>query len=124
MEAPNILRLNCGIVGTTCHPLFRVPTGYGRMTILAAYLDPGIAAATIGNTYLVDAGTALGTAQATGGTLGTLAIANGTFTADVQKAFSLVATPVVDSGHWVSLNVVTGTTIVSSAVIVEYKWGK
>jgi hypothetical protein len=122
MEAPNIIRANSGIVGTVCHPLFRVPTGYGRMTILKAYLDPGIAAATVGNTYLVDAGTALGTAQSA--TIGTLAIANGTFTADVPKAFSLVAAPTVDAGHWVSLYVVTGTTIASSAVVVEYKYGK
>lgn len=122
MEGPNIIRAYAGVVGTTCHPLFRVPSGHGRITILKAYLDPGIAAATVGLTYLVDAGTALGTAQSA--TLGTIAAADGTFTADVQKAFSLVAAPTAGEGHWISLYVATGTTIVSSSVVIEYKYGK
>lgn len=111
-----------GIVGTTCHPLVRVPTGYGGWTIHKAYLNPGVAAATVGLTYLVDAGTALGTAQAA--TLGTIAAADGTFVADVQKAFSLVAAPYIGEGKWISLYVATGTTIASTAVTIEYKVGK
>lgn len=111
----------CGIVGTTCHPLFRVPTGYGAITINKAYLINN-AAATVGLTYLVDAGTALGTAQAA--TLGTIAAADGTFVADVQKAFSLVASPVVSEGKWISLYVATGTTVASSAVEIEYVVGR
>lgn len=122
MEGPNIVQVHSGIVGTVCHPLIRVPTGHGRITILKAYLNPGIAAATVGLTYLVDAGTALGTAQSA--TIGTIAAADGTFVADVPKAFSLVAAPTLGEGHWLSLYVATGTTIASSGVVIEYKFGK
>lgn len=122
MAEQRSLRLSVGIVGTTCHPLVRVPSGFGGWTITKAYLDPGIAAATVGLTYLVDQGTALGTAQSA--TLGTIAAADGTFVPDVQKPFSLVAAPYIGEGKWIGLYVATGTTIASSAVVIEYQAGK
>ena len=124
MNQPEPIRCNVGIVGTTCHQMFRVPSGFGGITVTKAYLDPGIAAATVGLTYIVDGGPALGTARATSGTLGTIAAANGTFVADTPKAFSLVSAPYLAEGHWMSLYVATGVTIASSAVVIEYKVGK
>ena len=122
MDMPRIERCSTGIVGAgACHPLMRVPTGFGGITITAAYYDPGIAAGTPGLTYLVDAGTALGTAQSA--TVGTITAANGTFTADVQKAFNLTSTPYVAEGHWISI-FPTAALLASSAVIIEFKPGK
>ena len=74
-----------GVVGTAVGPLFRVPSGFGGITVLKAYVWND-AAATF-TAYLDDLGTALGTAQSA--TIGTSASADGTFVANVQKAFDL-----------------------------------
>ncbi|HEY5956416.1 MAG TPA: hypothetical protein VIV60_07690 [Polyangiaceae bacterium] len=109
-----------GVQGTSVGPLIRVPAGYGAWTITKAYIVND-AAATF-TAYLDDLGTALGTAQSA--TIGTSTVANGTFVANVQKALNLVASPVVNEGHWLGLYVSAGATLAGTRVLIEYAVGK
>jgi len=101
-------------------PLKRVPAGHGGWTITKAYLVHD-AAATL-TAYLIDMGTALGTAQSA--TLGTSAVANGTFVANVQKALSLVADPYIAEEHWLGLHVSAGAAVAGTKIVIEYAVGR
>ena len=109
-----------GVQGTSVGPLIRVPAGFGGWTITKCYTVSD-AAATF-TAYLDDLGTALGTAQSA--TIGTSAVANGTFVANVQKALSLVADPYVAEEHWIGLYVSAGATVVGTTVHIEYAVGQ
>ena len=122
MDAPKSLRLSTGIVNAgSCHPLIRVPTGFGGITLTKAYFDPGIATIGLGTSYLIDAGTALG--PGTEGTLGTIDAADSTFVADVPGAWNLTSTPYLAEGHWLGI-ICEAASTASGAVVIEYKPGK
>ena len=114
------IQLYPGVLGTAARSLVRVPDGFGGWTITKAYI--GNDAAATFTAYLDDMGTALGTAQSA--TIGTSAVANGTFVANVQKALSLVADPYVAEGHWIGLYVSAGATVVGTTLTIEYAVGQ
>ena len=107
------------IAGTVVQPLWRVPddeSAFGGITITAAYM---LCSAAATSELQLLSGTALGTA--TTGTVGTL---NGTFVANVQKAFT-VSTAYVSSGKWISLKTNAGGSLATTnMVVLEYVWGK
>lgn len=110
---------NCpiGAVGTANRALFRVPSGFGGITILNAWLVAAAAATVV--SQLVNMGTALGTAVSS--VIGTLT--DGTLVANVRKPMS-ITTAYQAAGTWLGFNGITGITDTVTSVIVEFKYGK
>jgi urocanate hydratase len=82
-QAVQILTVTVGAVGTANRNLFRVPTGYGGITLLNVWLVSDSAATIV--SQLANMGTGLGTAVSA--VVGTLT--DGTLTANVKKAYSI-----------------------------------
>ena len=116
-QAVQIAVVNVGAVGTANATLWRVPTGFGGITLLNAWLV-GNAAATIVS-QLVNMGTGLGTAVTA--VVGTLT--DGTLAANVRKAYSITTAYQAES-TWLGLNGITGITPTVTQVVLEFKWGK
>lgn len=119
-ESPEIFVTNIEILANGLAPLFRVPTGFGKVTIL----DCTVTMQTAGTAglYLVDAGTA-GTAT-TGGTLASYA---GTaYTAKTPKAMTVSATtPYITEGSYLAVKEDnTGTTVDITQVAITYQFGR
>ena len=116
-QAIQIITTNVGAVGTANHTLWRVPSGFGGITLLNVWLV-GNGAATIVS-QLANMGTALGTAVSS--VIGTLT--DGTLTANVRKPYT-ISTAYQAAGTWLGLNGITGITPTVTQVIIEFKWGK
>lgn len=112
-----IVNVTVGAVGTVNRPLFRVPSGFGGITLLNAWIVSDSAATIV--SQLANMGTALGTAVSS--VVGTLTA--GTLTANVRAAYS-ITTAYQAEGTWLGLNGITGTTGSASQFIIEYKHGK
>lgn len=119
-QSPHILVANVGIVSNGLLPLFKVPAGFGGITILEAevtFEEAGTA-----GLYLINAGT-VGTST---GADGTLANSGGTaYTALTPKAMTVTSTPYIGAGSYVAVKEInvgesSGTTLVS----IKYKYGK
>ena len=106
-----------GAVGTANRSLMHVPSGYGGITLLNAWLIGGAAGTIV--SQLVNMGTALGTAVSS--VVGTLT--DGTLTANVRKPMS-ITTAYQAENTWLGLNGITGTTDAAAQVVLEYKFGK
>lgn len=116
-QAVQINTINVGAVGTVNRTLFRVPTGYGGITLLNVWLVSDTASTIV--SQLANMGTALGTAVVS--VIGTLT--DGTFTANVRKPYS-ISTAYQAEGTWLGLNGISGTIGSASSITLEYKWGK
>jgi hypothetical protein len=116
-QAVQIISVPVGAVGTVNRGLFRVPTGYGGITLLNVWLDSDTAATIV--SQLANMGTGLGTAVSS--VIGTLT--DGTFTANVRKPYT-ISTAYQAAGTWLGLNGITGTIGSASKLTVEFKWGK
>lgn len=117
MDNPNILVANIGVITNANLPLFKIPTGFGGLTVLGmqeTFLTAGTA-----QLYLVDMGTA-GTAVA-----GTIATGGGTAHAAKTPVAATINTAFVDEGHYIGIkegNV--GSTVTVTEVAISYAWGK
>ncbi len=119
MESPQVVSFTVGAqAGSTNKELFRAPSGFGGITILAAYVLSGAAATS--ELSLSNMGTALGTTIVSN--IGTL---NATLVANVPKAFT-ISTAYVDEGKWIALCTGAGDAALNAATIItiEYKFGK
>jgi ethanolamine utilization protein EutQ (cupin superfamily) len=101
-------------------PLFKVPTGYGGITILGAnYLTETAGTSTV---QLVDLGTA-GTSVTSGGTLFTGG--SSVAVAGIPKTMTVDDTAYVGEGKWVGVQEAnTGTTGAITIVTLSYLMGK
>ena len=120
MENVMIAVCNVGAAGTANVPMFRVPSGHGGITLLNAWIMCNTAA-TIGTGQLNNNGTSLGTAISA--TVGTLAVASGTFVAGVPKAIT-ITTAYQAAATWLAFQAVTGAGATGTNIILEYKYGK
>jgi len=113
-----ILTTNTGALGGTVNaPLWRVPDGFGGITLRNVWIIGRGAATSVMN--LVNFGTALGTTISS--IVGTL---NGTLVANVQQAFS-ITTAYQAAGTWLGLKTGAGGALdAGTEVIWEFAYGK
>lgn len=120
-QSPQIFVANIGVVTNATLPLFKVPAGFGGITIIGAqatFLTAGTA-----GLYLVDTGSA---GTSTSG--GTLASYGGTaYTAKVPSAFSVSSgtSAYLAEGSYLAVkesNV--GTTVTVTELAITYRFGK
>jgi hypothetical protein len=115
----NIVSCNIGALTNDFRPLFKVPTGFGGITVLgASYITETAGTSTV---ELVDLGTA-GTSIA-GGTIftGGSAVA----VAGIPNAMTVDDGATVSEGHWVGVKEAnTGTTGAITIVTLSYVCGK
>ena len=118
MDDKEIVSVQVGAVaGTVVRPLFRVPDGFGGITLTNVWLACGAAATSV--LQLVNLGTALGTAVSS--VVGTL---NGTMVANVQQAIA-ITTAYQAEGTWLGLKTLAGGGLDTvSNVTVEFAYGK
>jgi hypothetical protein len=113
----NVASFNIGALSNGQRPMFKVPTGFGGVSVVAANV---IAAGTsTSSLYIVYMDQTGGTVQGTVATLGSVSIA-----ANVAQAFT-VNTAYVAEGKWIAVKeanvgAVNATTIID----VEYVMGK
>ena len=116
----NIVSCNIGALSNDFRPLFKIPAGFGGITILGAnYVTETAGTSTV---QLVDLGTA-GTAVASGGTLfsGGSAVA----AAGIPVAMTVDDTAYCGAGRWVGVQEAnTGTTGAITIVTLSYSMGK
>lgn len=120
MANPFAIATNVGVFTNALQPLFKIPTGYGGATLIAA--DVSMYTAGTAQLYIVNGGSA-GTATS-GGTAATPA---GTaYVAKTPQAFTVVAAQAFfDEGEWVVLkenNI--GSTVTLTQVSAWFIWGK
>jgi hypothetical protein len=116
-QAVHIINVAVGAVGTANRTLYRVPAGYGGITLLNVWLVSDTAATIV--SQLANMGTGLGTAVSSA--IGTLT--DGTMVANVRKAYT-ISTAYQAAGTWLGLNGISGTVGSASQVIIEFKYGK
>ena len=118
-QSPNIFVANICAVTNASLPLFKVPAGFGGLTVLGVQSTQLTAGTT--QLYLIDMGSA-GTAT-TGGTLATSGTAHA---AKTPVAWTVsTSTPYIAEGSYLAVkegNV--GTTVTVTEVAVTFKWGK
>jgi hypothetical protein len=115
---PQIVTVPIGAQGGTVNrPLFRVPTGYGGITLTNVWIRAGGASTSV--MQLQNLGTALGTTVSS--VIGTL---NGTLVANVQQAFS-ITTAYQTEGTWLGLGTgVGGSLDAATELVIEFVYGK
>ena len=120
-QSPQIFVTNIGVVTNAQLPLFKVPAGFGGITILGAqatFLTAGTA-----GLYLIDAGAAGTTTSG-----GTLASYGGTaYTAKTPIAFSVSSgtSAYLAEGSYLAVKEANvGTTVTVTEVAITYRFGK
>ena len=110
---------NVGIFTNALMPLWKVPAGFGGVTILGCQVM--MYTAGTAQLYLVDGGAAGTTTNG-----GTLATSGGTaHTAKTPIAMSVASAPYLAEGSYLTVkenNV--GSTVTITQVAITYKWGK
>lgn len=115
---PKVLVVNIGAISNANLPLWKVPTGFGGITILQVQSTQLTAGTT--QLYLIDMGAAGTTTN--GGTLATSGTAHA---AKVPVAWTVSATPYLAEGSYLAVkegNV--GTTVTVTEVAITYVFGK
>ncbi len=120
-QSPQIFVANIGVINNAQLPLFKVPAGFGGITIIGAqatFLTAGTAAL-----YLIDAGSA---GTSTSG--GTLASYGGTaYTAKTPSAFSVSSgtSAYLAEGSYLAVKEANvGSTVTVTEVAITYRFGK
>lgn len=113
----NIVSVNIGALSNDKYPIFKVPTGFGGITVVGGHIQSHSAGTS--NFNVIDMGTAGTSSEGT-----VLALGSSVFVADTPKDLT-VSTAFVDEGHYVGveeLNVgaLNAVTIVSVAYICGY----
>ena len=118
-QSPSVFVVNIGAITNATLPIWKVPAGYGGITIIGVQSTQLTAGTT--QLYLVDTGTA-GTAT-TGGTLATSGTAHA---AKTPVAWTVsTSTPYLAEGSYLAVkegNV--GTTVTVTEVAITYVFGK
>ena len=117
----NFFSNNVGAISNDFRPVFKIPSGYGGLTLINAnYVTETAGTSTV---QVVDLGTA-GTAVAAGGTL--FATAGSAVAAPgVPVAMTQQDTAFVDEGHWIGVKEANvGTTGAISIISFSYLNGK
>lgn len=116
----NIVSNNIGALTNDFRPLFKIPSGFGGITVLDAnYVTETAGTSTV---QIVDLGTA-GTAVAASGTIftGGSAVA----VAGIPNAMTVDDTAYIAEGHWVGVQEAnTGATGAITIVTLSYLMGK
>lgn len=120
MMEPNVLVVNIGAITNASLPLWKIPSGFGGVTILGVQSTQLTAGTT--QLYLIDMGTA-GTATS-GGTLATSGTAHA---AKVPVAWTVTSGTgaYIGEGNYLAIkegNV--GTTVTVTEVAITYVFGK
>lgn len=120
-QSPSIFVTNIGVINNAQLPLFKVPAGFGGITIIGAqatFLTAGTAAL-----YLIDAGAA---GTSTSG--GTLASYGGTaYAAKTPSAFSVSSgtSAYIAEGSYLAVKEANvGSTVTVTEVAITYRFGK
>lgn len=116
----HIVSCNIGALSNDYRPIFKVPLGWGGITILSAsYVTETAGTSSVS---LVNAGTG-GTAIASGGTL--FAGGSAAATAGVPVDMTVADTAFIDDGNWVAVKEANiGTTGAITIVSLSYLMGK
>ena len=115
---PQVMIVNIGALTNASLPIWKVPAGFGGVTIVGVQSTQLTAGTT--QLYLIDMGTA-GTAT-TGGTLATSGTAHA---AKVPVAWTVASSPYLAEGSYLAVkegNV--GTTVTVTEVAITYMFGK
>lgn len=118
----NIVATNIGALTNDFRPWFKIPAGYGGITVLEAYYTTE----TAGTSYVmvVDLGTA-GTAVAAGGTIFTASAGSSVAAAGVANELTVADTAFIADDHWVGVKEANiGTTGAITIVQLAYLNGK
>lgn len=118
MTSPITMVVNIGAVTNATLPLFKIPAGFGGITLLGVQSTQLTAGTT--QLYLIDAGAA-GTLT-TGGTLATSGTAHA---AKAAVAWTLSSAPYLAEGSYLAVkegNI--GTTVTVTEVAISYVYGK
>jgi len=120
-QLPQLYGMNVGIVTNGLHPLFKVPAGFGGITLLEAQIT--FEAAGTAGLYLINAG-AVGTSTGADGTLATYG--GTTYTAHTPSAMTVsTTTPYIGAGSYVAVKENnTGASSGTTTVSIAYKFGK
>ena len=117
-QSPQVFVVNIGAITNATLPIWKVPAGFGGITILGVQSCQLTAGTT--QLYLIDTGSA-GTAT-TGGTLATSGTAHA---AKTPVAWTVAAAPYLAEGSYLAVkegNV--GTTVIVTEVAITYVFGK
>jgi len=122
--AENIVQVsnNIGALTNDFRPLFKIPSGFGGITVLEAYYVTETAGTSL--VQIVDLGTA-GTAVAASGTIFAPSAGSSVAAAGIPNTLAVSDTAFVADGHWVGVqegNV--GTTGAITIVTLSYSQGK
>lgn len=114
-----IVSTNVGALSNALRPIFKIPTGYGGLTVVGAnYTNPGTGTSWVQLVDLGTSGTAVSKIIATGGTAVSVAGVPAALTVTAANAF-------VDEGHWIGVKEANiGAMNAVSIVDVEYIPGK
>jgi hypothetical protein len=117
----NIVSCNIGALSNDFRPVFKIPSGFGGVTVLNAnYVTETAGTSTVS---IVDLGTA-GTAVASGGTIFASA-GSAVAAAGVPVGMTEADTAYIAEGHWVGVKEANvGTTGAITIVSLSYLMGK
>ena len=113
---------NIGALSNDFRPLFKIPSGFGGITVLEAYYVTETAGTSL--VQIVDLGTA-GTAVQAGGTIFAPSAGSSVAAAGVANTLAEADTAFIADGHWVGVqegNV--GTTGAITIVTLSFGSGK
>ena len=119
-QSPSIFVANIGALSNALLPLFRVPAGFGGITIIS--VESTFLTAGTTQLYLVDGGTA-GTAT-TGGTLATSGTAHAAKTPVAWTVASGTGAYLAEGSYLVVKEGNVGTTVTVTEVGIKYRFGK
>ncbi len=115
--APKTVSLNVGALSNGQRPLFKIPTGFGGITVISANL---IAAGTsTSSPYIVYMDPTGGTVQGTVATLGSVSVAT-----NVAQAFTINTAYVAEGKYLAVKEANVGALNANTIVDVEYLYGK
>ena len=118
----NIVSNNIGALSNDFRPLFKLPAGFGGITVLGASYITETAGTSL--VSLVDLGTA-GTAVAVGGTIFTAAAGSSVAAAGIPNTLTVADTAFLADGHWMGVKEANvGTTGAITIVTLSYVVGK
>lgn len=118
----NIVSNNIGALSNDFRPLFKIPAGFGGITVVEAQYITETAGTS--RVQIVDLGTA-GTAVAAGGTIFEATAGSSVAAAGVPNLLAEANTAFIADGHWVGVKEANvGTTGAITIVTLSYVMGK
>lgn len=119
-QSPQMMVVNIGAITNATLPIFKVPTGFGGITILQVQSTQLTAGTT--QLYLIDTGSA-GTSTS-GGTLATSGTAHAAKTPVAWTVSSGTSAYLAEGSYLAIKEGNVGTTVTVTEVAITYKFGK